>query len=243
MAPKVTKVWATPTWCSRPEDAHQPHRKRRGDEGAAAEAHDGHAGRHAGAVREPFDQRRDRRDVADAERDAAEHAVAEIDDPEIVDVDAERGDEEAAGPAQGGGEHRLARPAFLDPAAEHGRRDAEKENRDGEDPAQLRELPVVRRRLRDADQLGHRQVEHAEGVGLADAQMHAQGGRRHHPPAEARFGDGIVRDRESSLGGPLRLQIFVKRVFQTAIACSHPGFSLTVARAIDGINERSPIVR
>ena len=64
------------------EFAHQPHRQRRGDEGAAAEAHDGHAGRHAGPIREPFDQRRDRRNVADAEAAAAEHAIAEINEPD-----------------------------------------------------------------------------------------------------------------------------------------------------------------
>src|SRR6185437_14105566 len=101
---------------------------------------------------EPFDQGRDRRDVADAERDAAEHAVAEIDQPELVGGGADGGDEETAGPAAGGGEHRLARAAFLDPAAEHGRGDAEEEDRDREYPAELGELPVIRRRLRDADQ-------------------------------------------------------------------------------------------
>jgi len=41
---------------------------------AAAEAHDGHAGRHAAAVREPFDQGGNRRDIAEAEAAAAEPA-------------------------------------------------------------------------------------------------------------------------------------------------------------------------
>src|SRR4029079_10313235 len=103
-----------------------------------------------------------RRDVADAERDAAEHAVAEIDQPQIMGVDANGRDEEAAGPAQGGGEHGATRAAFLDPAAEHGRGDAKEEDGDGEDPTELGQLPVTGTRLRDAEKLGHRQVENAE---------------------------------------------------------------------------------
>ena len=48
--------------------------KRRADHRAAAEAHDGHAGGHAAPIGKPFDQRRHRRDVAEAEADAADHA-------------------------------------------------------------------------------------------------------------------------------------------------------------------------
>ena len=66
--------------------------QRRADHGAAAEAHDRHAGRHAAAVREPFDQRRDRRDVAEAKADAADHAGTEPHDPELMDVNAEGAD-------------------------------------------------------------------------------------------------------------------------------------------------------
>ena len=173
------------------ELAEQPHRQRRGDECAAAEAHDGHAGRHARAIGEPFDQRRDRRDVADAEAAAAEHAVADVDEPQRVGVDADRRQEESAGPAESGGEHRAARSAVLDPATEHRGRATEEHHRDREDPAELGELPVARRRLRDADELRHRQIEYAERVSLTDAQMHAQCGRRHHPAAEARFCDRV----------------------------------------------------
>ena len=176
----------------RGELAHQPDRQRRGDEGAAAKTHDRHSGRHAWAVGKPFDQGRHRRDVADTEPAAAEHAVAEIDEPDIVDVNADRGGNEAAGPAQRRGEHRPARAAFLDPAAEDRCGDAEKENRDRENPAQLGKSPVVRRRLRNADEFRHRQVEHAECIGLADAQVHAQRGRRHHPAAESWFGDRVI---------------------------------------------------
>lgn len=150
------------------ELTHQPHRQWRGDEGAAAEAHDGHARRHARTVGEPFNQRRNRRDVADTERDAAEHAVAEINEPERMSINAHRRDQKSAGPAQRGGEHRLARTAFLDPAAKHRRRNAEEENRKRENPPQLGELPIAWRRLRNADQFCHRQVEHAKRVCLPD---------------------------------------------------------------------------
>src|SRR6185503_5891181 len=85
--------------CRCRETPHQPHGERRGDESGAAESHDGHASRHAGPVGEPFDQRRDGRDIAEPEADAADKAVAEIDHPDVVDVDAEGGDDEAAGPA------------------------------------------------------------------------------------------------------------------------------------------------
>ena len=40
--------------------------------------------------------------------------------------------------------------------------------------------------------LRQRQVEHAEGVGLADGQVHGEGGRRDQPAVEARPGDGVL---------------------------------------------------
>ena len=71
------------------EVIHQHIGERRADHRAAAEAHDRHAGRHAAAVGKPFDQRRDRRNVAEPEADAADHAGAEPEQPELVDGDAE----------------------------------------------------------------------------------------------------------------------------------------------------------
>ena len=41
-------------------------------------------------------------------------------------------------------------------------------------------------------QLGQRQVEHAERVSLADAEVDAQRRRRNHPAAEAGLGDGVA---------------------------------------------------
>src|SRR5208282_6081458 len=121
----------------RGEYAHQVDGQRRGDEGGAAEAHDGHAGGHAGPVGEPFDQGRDRRDVADAETATADEAVAEVDYPDVVDIDAAGGDEESTAEAACRREHGAAGSAFLDPAAEDRRRDAKHDDADGEDPTQL----------------------------------------------------------------------------------------------------------
>src|SRR3546814_8979342 len=64
-------------------------RQRRSEQRATAEAHDRHAGGHARAIREPLDQRRNRRDVADAEADAAKHAITQIDQGEVMHLDAE----------------------------------------------------------------------------------------------------------------------------------------------------------
>ena len=158
-----------------------------------------------GPIGEPADQRRDRRDVADAETNAAEHAVAEIDDPQAVEINADRRDDKAAGPTERRGKHRAARPALLDPAAEDSGRGAEKEDRDAEDPAELGQFPVVGRRLGDADELGHRQVEDAEGVGLADAEMDAQRRRRDQPAAIARRRDRAVPMKKRNVHAlPLR---------------------------------------
>jgi hypothetical protein len=66
----------------RREPGHQPYRKGSGDERGAAKPHD----RHAGPIGEPFDQGRDRRNVAEAETDAANETIAEIDDPELMEM-------------------------------------------------------------------------------------------------------------------------------------------------------------
>ena len=108
--------------------AHQQVGKRGTDHRATAEAHDGHAGRHAAPVGKPFDQRRDRRDVAQAKAHATEHAEAEVEQPELVQVHRERAEHEAAAPAEGGDEGRLARAGALEPAAEQRGRDAEEDD-------------------------------------------------------------------------------------------------------------------
>src|SRR5579872_6179697 len=96
--------------------------------------------------------------------------------------------QKSAAEADGGSDHRPARPTLLHPAAEHGRRDPEEEDRQREDPAEIGERPVTGSRVADADEVGHRQIEHAEGVYLPDTQMDAERRWRHHPPTEAGTG-------------------------------------------------------
>ena len=52
---------------------------------------------------------------------------------------------------------------------------------------------------RDAEQLGHRQIEDAERIGLADAQMDAQRRGRHHPAVEAGLGDRMTTIKERQI--------------------------------------------
>lgn len=73
------------------------------DKCPAAEAHDGHPRGHARAVGKPLDERRDRRDVAQSKADATQDAVAQIEDPELVEVDTDRGQGEAAAEAEAAG--------------------------------------------------------------------------------------------------------------------------------------------
>src|SRR5438067_802806 len=99
------------------EIVDQDIRQRRADHGAAAEARDGKSRRHAAMIREPFDQRRNRRNVAEAKTDAAEDAGAEPHQPKLMDVNADRADHQAASPAQSRDNAGFARTGALKPAA------------------------------------------------------------------------------------------------------------------------------
>ena len=196
------------------EIVHQQVGQRRADHGAAAEAHDGHAGRHAAAIGEPFHQRRHRRDVAEAKADAADHAGAEPQQPELMRVDADRAEEQTAAPAQRRHEARLARSDALEPAAPHRGGDAEQHEEQRVHPAHAGDLPVagggeefldqrhVGARLRrvQAERARQRQPEHAEAVGHADAQMNAKRRRRHQPAIEAGGRDRPLFVKESRSG-------------------------------------------
>ena len=201
---------------------HQDGGERRADHGAAAEAHDGHAGRHAAPVGEPLDERRDRRDVAEAQADAADHAGAEPHEPKLMDVDAERADQQAAAPAQRRDETRLARPDALEPAAPDRRGNAEQQEEEREHPAEVELAPVAvrgKQRLQRAggllterdgacgalrhglpvgteDGALQRLPEHREAVGHADAEMDAKRCRRHEPAVEPRLGDDPLSRKE-----------------------------------------------
>jgi len=76
----------------REKGIHQRPRQRRTDHGATTKSQDRLARRHAGTVGEPLDERRDRPNVAEAQADTAEHAVAQVQEPDLVQPDTYRGD-------------------------------------------------------------------------------------------------------------------------------------------------------
>ena len=101
-----------------------------------------------------------------------------------------RGDEEAASPSSTPPPRRLSRAHSLEPPTEHGGGEPEEDDGEGEDPGQRRSASsrpaptaVMPRTLRQ------RQIEDAEGVGLTDAQVNGECGRRHEPSVEPRPGD------------------------------------------------------
>src|ERR1043165_7183459 len=109
MSPMTIKVSPTPPMGGGGERGHPPNQKRQGEKTHPPQPptphpppprpQDPHAVRHARPVGEPADQRRHRRDVSEPEADPAENAISEIDDPQFVEIDAERGQKETAGPA------------------------------------------------------------------------------------------------------------------------------------------------
>ena len=176
--------------CGAFEEVHQGDGERRGQHCAAAEAHNRQAGGHAGFVGKPFHQRGNGADVAQAEADAAEHAVAQIQQPQVVAVHAEGGDEKAQPEADGGGKHGFARPDALHPGAEQGGRRAQHGQRDAEHPADGGQRPVAGGGGGDAEDFGERGVEDGIGVNLADGEVDGQRGGRHQPAVETGGGDG-----------------------------------------------------
>ena len=206
--PRVTKGLPHADRSGRVVVVHQNGGERRADHGAAAEAHDGHAGRHAAAIGKPLDQGRDRRDVAKPETDAADDAGPEPHQPKLVDIDADRRNHQTAAPAQRRDDAGPARSDALEPTAPDGGRDPEQDEEQRIHPAEIELGPIavggeqrVRRygdlaeeggrvagtrdglveTLSRADGAPERQPKHAEAVGHADAEMDGERGRRHEP--------------------------------------------------------------
>ena len=177
------------------EVGHEIVGERSADHGSAAEAHDGEAGGETGTVGEPLDERRYGGDVTEAETYASDEAVAEVEDRQRVQMDAEGRDEEAEAEAAGRDEHRLARTGGLKPLAEERGGDAEDGDGEGEDVADL----LLRPRGADAGaEVGERLDEDAEGVGLPDGEVDGKRRGRDEPAAVAGMGDGAraVEERE-----------------------------------------------
>ena len=121
---------------------HEQDGERRTDHRAAAKAHDRRARRHARPVRKPFDQRRDRRDVTDAETDPADHAVAEIDEPQQMRVDADAGREKPPLKQSAATNMALRGPARFHPLTAERRGKPEEQDGQAEDPAELGNRPI-----------------------------------------------------------------------------------------------------
>ncbi len=194
------------------EDAHRDHRvgnrgftralevghkiagERAADHRPAAEAHDGKPGSEARAVGEPFDQRRDRRDVAEPKADPANDSIAKIDKPELMAAGPERGDDEAKAKADGRVEHRAARPDSFKPRAEERSGETEHGDGDREDVTHFLQVPG---RSVSARQSQKRVLEDGEGIGLANRKMDGKGGRWDQPAAVSGRGYGVVAVEKS----------------------------------------------
>src|SRR5712671_1549053 len=98
---------------------HEQQTEIRTDEGAAAKSHDGHPGCHAGAIRKPLHQSRNRRNVTQTKTATSNHSVPKIDDPKLVPPNAKSGNDKAAAKTKSGGKHSFAWSNAFDPAAEN----------------------------------------------------------------------------------------------------------------------------
>ncbi len=176
------------------EVGHQLVGQRTADHGAAAEAHDGKAGGKTGAVREPLDERGDRRDVAETEPDAADDAVAEVDERKLMAAGAKRSDDEAEAEAYGRVEHGAARSGLLQPCSEERGRETQDGDGDGEDVTDLFQVP---RRAVGAMQRKQGVLEDGEGVDLADRKMDGKGSRGNQPAAVSGWSNRAVTIKKS----------------------------------------------
>ncbi|KAG1440286.1 hypothetical protein G6F57_019079 [Rhizopus arrhizus] len=137
--------------------------------------------------------------------DAADDAGPQPQHPHLVQIHADRRDDQAAAPAQGRHHAGLAGARAFQPATPQRGRAAQQHEEQGVHPPHGRNLPVAAgreqlggqahvgragQRLGAAHHLGQRQPEDRKAVGHADAQMDGQGGRRHEPARESRAGDG-----------------------------------------------------
>ena len=101
--------------CRRREAAHQGIGERRADHRAAAKPHDRESRRHAAPIGEPLDERRHRRDVAQTQPASADDAGTQPQQPDLMEMNTEGGDQEAAAPAARRDDAGLPRTFALDP--------------------------------------------------------------------------------------------------------------------------------
>ena len=125
------------------EGVHEQGREWRTDHRTAAEAHYGHAGGHAAPIREPLDERRDRRDIAEPQTDAADDPRAEPHQPQLVRVYAHRRDQETTAPAKRGHHARLARTSAFKPPTPGRCRKTQQHKEERVHPAEIELTPVA----------------------------------------------------------------------------------------------------
>src|SRR5439155_8883677 len=104
------------------------------DNRAAAEAHDRHSRSHAPPVGKPFQQRADRRYVAQTQTTAANHSVTEIQQPKLMQPDAEAAEQKTASPADGCNRADRSWTHLLQPFAGKGSRQTERNDGDRKNP-------------------------------------------------------------------------------------------------------------
>ena len=191
------------------EGVHQELGERCAAHCAAAEATDRKAGRHADAIREPFDQRGHRGNVAKTETNAADNR-AQPRQPQLVNDHRNTHQHKESNKADAGCDARLARAVVFKPVAENrgGRTKHEEQNR--EHNAAQRYLPVAAGGKELADEANvrtasqrltesffetqnarHRQPEYGHAVAHADAKVNHQRGGGHHPAVKAFTGNCI----------------------------------------------------
>lgn len=146
---------------------------RTGDERRKAEAHDGEARRKAAVIREVLDERRDRRDVADAEADAANDTVEEIQEREALRRDGVSRAEHARAEERHGDQAALLRADLLDEAAEEAGGKAEEQDGQREGPGRLGE--------REAHLLHDGARQDAPCIDTADRDVDPDGAQRDKP--------------------------------------------------------------
>src|SRR5680860_199423 len=91
---------------------HQPYCQRRAHHGSATVTHNRETGCHTTAIREPLDQRRNRRNVAQPLADTTKHTAAEVQQPELVSHHTHTAQNHATTPA----ERAAMAPALRGPA-------------------------------------------------------------------------------------------------------------------------------
>src|SRR6185503_11542246 len=137
-------------------------RHRCGDKGTRAKSCDGKPGDHAAFVRKPFDQSRHWHDVTQTEADAAEHAVTEVEQPQVASNLS--GEHHTQAVAQAYDSSHTARAAPLHPQTTSEGGNTEHENRELKSQRDLGHRPSI--------VLGQRNSKDTPGIDSAEGELH-----------------------------------------------------------------------